>query len=352
MVTVPQNYSWRDRIADLTQRPYRLALWAVLFGLAFVAGRFWFLGLVAVLAIARGIRLRKTGGGMLAGLMGLLCVGLLVLVIYANRQENAVKSFVAQNVPVDLSLVPDGTYEGAGVGTNGDIRLSVSVADGVFENITMLDYREPVYAFDTLISAVLQHTSTDFSGIDEFVFRSRQSIRGFQTAIENALIESMPGYPAPSLLTHVATFFTANKMGRITINAFVILLIAIITFDFFLQPTLAQGTGQTLNCYNCQACVGACPVKMVAGDPFPMIMVIESRAGNYEKVAQLAKYCVGCGKCAAKCPVGASGPSIASSSYLLWKQAIRRDKRREEARLRQWPTLDALSKAQEESDEG
>ena len=36
--------------------------------------------------------------------------------------------------------------------------------------------------------------------------------------------------------------------------------------------------------------------------------------GNFEHVRELAKYCVGCGQCAAKCPAGLSGPSVAAGA--------------------------------------
>jgi len=88
-----------------------------------------------------------------------------------------------------------------------------------------------------------------------------------------------------------------------------------------LQPALVSGTGQALNCYNCQTCVGVCPVKIVDGEPYPMTMILATRLGDYEKVKRLAKYCVACSRCAGKCPVGDSGPSIAAAaiSYMRRK---------------------------------
>ena len=70
-------------------------------------------------------------------------------------------------------------------------------------------------------------------------------------------------------------------------------------------------------CYNCQTCVGACPVKMVEGAPYPMTMVLETRLGNYPRVVELARYCVGCGRCAGKCPAGISAPRLAAAAVSL-----------------------------------
>jgi ferredoxin len=292
------------------------------------------------------LRLRKTGGGWLAGAVVVVSLSFVVAHGISFKESRAVERFASANTPIDLSTIPDGTYQGIGRGNNGDVKVAVTIKAGGIADVKMLDYREAVYAYDEAIGKIIGSKTTDVQGLEGFVFRNRESLTALQNAIEEALIPTLPDYPAPGEIAKATFFITENRVGRIAINTLAILFIAIITFDFFLQPTLSKGTGQSLNCYNCQACVGACPVKMVAGDPFPMIMVIESRAGNYEKVAELAKYCVGCGKCAAKCPVGNSGPSVASSSFLLWKQEIQREKRKEQSRLRNWPTLDNLSREQ------
>ena len=133
-----------------------------------------------------------------------------------------------------------------------------------------------------------------------------------------------------------AESFYRLRKNRIALAS--LIFIILLTFDFSIQPVLAPGTGQSLNCYNCQACVGVCPVKMVDGDPFPMIMVLEARLGNFERVAELAEYCVGCGKCAAKCPIGNSGPLIASSCYVLWRDQMRRKEKEQQRMLREVPS--------------
>lgn len=343
MTSGHEPYTWKDRFAEFTSRPYRLALWAVLFGLTFVLGRFFFLFATLLFAFVRGARTYKTGGGKLILFAAFVLIAFLSLHLDAFYQSKKIEKFLNEHSSINLSRIPNGTYNGTGSGNNGDLRISVDIKDGQIENLNLLSSREPVYAFDDVIESLKGKSILDLTRSYGFVFRNKESISGISAALENALLSQLPDYPSLNRVSRATFFLSANRLGRIFINTLAILFIAIITFDFFLQPALAKGTGQSLNCYNCQACVGVCPVKMVAGDPFPMIMVIEARAGNYEKVAALAKYCVGCGKCAAKCPVGNSGPSVAGSSYLLWKQEIQREKKKEEAQLRGWPTLDKLS---------
>jgi ferredoxin len=339
-----------ERIADWTSRPYRLALWFALVGVAFVSGRVWLFLLVAAFAFARGFSGRKTGGAKLAFSVGLISLAFAALHTISFQESKNLERFMMTQVPIDLSLIPDGNYAGSARGTNGDVRVAVTVKNGAIQKADLLDYREPVYAYDDVLAKLEGATTTDFADQAGFVFRNRQSLSSLQAAIEQAVAPKLAGYPEPCKLVSATFFVTSNRAGRITINAMAIVFIAILTFDFFLQPALGRGTGQSLNCYNCQACVGVCPVKMVDGDPFPMIMVLQARAGNYDRVAELAKYCVGCGKCAAKCPVGVSGPSVASSSYLLWREEIRRENRKEMALLRKLPTLDELA-TKEDGDE-
>ena len=116
------------------------------------------------------------------------------------------------------------------------------------------------------------------------------------------------------------------RLDMTTWNALAILFCIVLVFDYTLQPVLVKGTGQALNCYNCQTCVGVCPVKIVDGEPYPMTMILAARLGDYEKVKYLSKFCVACSRCAGKCPVGDSGPSIAAAANTYLKKEKKREK--------------------------
>ncbi len=351
MAKETKAFTWKDRITEIISRPYRLAFWILLFGLAFAMGRFWFFLAFAIYAFAGGIRLKKTGAGWVSGVVIILATSFFVLHMISFGNSKEIEKYIDHHTPINVSGINDGLYTGRGQGNNGEIEVAVRVKNGKIANIETMANRDPVYAFDHVIEYLEGKSSTKINDVGGYVFRNRESVYGFIGAVENALLKARSDFPEQNKLSRATFFFTENSTGRIFLNTLAILFIAIITFDFFIQPTLAKGTGQSLNCYNCQACVGACPVKMVEGEPFPMIMVTEARAGNYEKVAGLAKYCVGCGKCASKCPVGNSGPTVAGAGYQIWKEGIVREKRNEKTLLNRRPTIDQISQKQEKARE-
>ncbi|MDP8256290.1 MAG: 4Fe-4S dicluster domain-containing protein [Candidatus Alcyoniella australis] len=326
-----------ERLRRLISRPYRLTAFAALLALAFVPGRLYILLALAVMIAAVGLRDRKRGGMALVWpLLGVLGVALLVQ-INARGDARSMAQFYEQNTPVNLTTVPDGEYFGEAAALNGPLQLELRVERGAIADVTLTRNQETAYAFDDLLAQVRGMTSTDLSGMAGFVFRNQRDTAAFQHALEDALLAGREDRPKLSPISRAAFFVSENRAGRITFNALAILFIVLLLFDFVLQPALVPGTGQSLTCYNCQACVGVCPIKMVGSDPFPMVMVLEARTGNYQHVAELAKYCVGCGKCAAKCPVGNSGPSVAAASVLQDRQRRRDEARRETARARQVP---------------
>ena len=221
------------------------------------------------------------------------------------------------NSPVKLEEVPDGTYAGEAWGANGNIKVRVDVKNHRFANLEILSHSEPIFIFDEVIKNLPKLLSTDLSDFYPLAFRGWISVDGLEHAIENAILSKNPEFPKLPQWASIIFQMTSHRPDKIAINAFFVLFIVFLAFDYALGPVLFPGTGQSLSCYNCQACVGVCPIKEVNGMPFPITMVTEARLGRFEIVKELAKYCVACGKCAGKCPVGNSAPHIAAASIII-----------------------------------
>jgi len=219
-----------------------------------------------------------------------------------------------------MSKVVDGIYEGKGKGYRGPIKVLVAVDDHSIKDIEIISYRDLAAVKATTVTQlrekILENGRIDTIRIEPDLLRGAvYTSYGFISAIEDALIKGIKDYPRESIF---ATTFLNVVIGahpdRFTVNALAIIFAVFLVFDYCLQSVLTRDTGQTLTCYNCAMCVGVCPVKMVEGYQFPMDLVLMARLGDYETVEKLSRYCVGCGRCAAKCPAGNSGPSIISAS--------------------------------------
>jgi ferredoxin len=170
-----------------------------------------------------------------------------------------------------------------------------------------------------LTEQVVRAGKPDIELVPSLIHGGPLAARGFKQAVFDALWRNVSGFPRISRISEWAYFVASNRLTLTTANVMAILFILLLVFDYSLQPVLFRDTGQSLNCYNCQVCVGACPVKAVGPHPFPMTMVLAARLGDYRLVKELSHYCVGCGQCAQKCPVGNSAPSIAAACNVLYR---------------------------------
>jgi len=143
-------------------------------------------------------------------------------------------------------------------------------------------------------------------------------------ALREAVVEAIWNEKATRRLNPVSRavlWAVGTDLSRFVFSASAVVFIIGLLFEFCLGPFLRREAGVTLPCYNCQTCVGVCPIKMVEGVPYPMTMILETRVGNYERAAELAHYCVGCSRCASRCPVGLSGALVASRALQLARAA-------------------------------
>jgi ferredoxin len=301
----------------LSSRPWRFALLAFVVALVFSGARLLTLSLMIVFLIIAAIHAFKKNSLFLTSLIALCAVGMLLHVL-SMIDTNRVRRYMAAHTPPDPASAADGIYRGIGQGPRGPTEVRVSIQNGKIRDIALGNYLDAVSidreSMDSMRNVILARNSLDLN--PDLIDRT-PAVRGFYDAVSNALWAADPGLPAVSRFTRLTYFFTSHNFSRFTFNALAIAFIVFLLFDYSLQSILWKGTGQSLVCYNCQTCVGACPVKMVEGMPYPMTMVLETRLGNYPAVVELAHYCVGCGRCAGKCPAGISAPMLAAAAVSL-----------------------------------
>jgi ferredoxin len=298
----------------LSSRPWRFAMLAFVVALIFSEARLLTLALMIIFLIVAAVGVYRKYSLFLTALLVLCGIGAIFHIISMIDAARA-REYMAMHNPPDPAAAVDGIYQGTGQGPRGPTEVYVTVEAGKIRDIRLGDYLDAISVdregIDFIRSVILARNSLDLN--PDLVDRT-PAIRGFYDAVCNALWMSDPEFPRVSRFTRLTYFFTSNHFSRFTFNAFAIVFIVFLVFDYSLQSVLRKDTGQSLVCYNCQTCVGACPIKMVEGVPYPMTMVLETRLGNYARVVDLARYCVGCGRCAGKCPAGISAPRLAAAA--------------------------------------
>ncbi|MBN2010256.1 4Fe-4S dicluster domain-containing protein [candidate division KSB1 bacterium] len=298
----------------LLQRYWRLGFMMIIVALAFVYARlivFFIFGLILFIDIIRTAIHKKT---IAWGLWIPVVLVLILLGTYYIIDYHRVVAFREANTPLSIANVIDGTYQGRGMGLRGPIIVQATVADGKLTNIKILQHQEAISSLEGVAAQFIKQNRLDADILPATVHGAIEATEGFREALTRAMWQGIPERVDFSPTTRVLHYFSQFRLDMTTWNALAILFCIVLVLDYTLQPVLVRGTGQALNCYNCQTCVGVCPVKNVDGEPYPMNMILAARLGDYEKVKYLSKYCVACSRCAGKCPVGDSGPSIAAAA--------------------------------------
>ncbi len=312
---------------SFTNRWLRLAFVLAVVALAFAGARLFALGLLYVcVAVWAFKRWREHKRGLAYVLAAALVVGV-ALYGFAAFEVWSMRAWRARHFGDAVLLAADGTYEGEGTGRRGPIKVAVTVKEQKVADFEVLEYYDTIpiasAAFDELRELLQGRADVDVDAVTGATMTSYGAVNAARDAVWKGVADA----PRLSWISKITLWFASLKVRKVTIHSLAVLFIVVLLFDYTIQAALVEGTGQTLNCMDCQTCVGACPVKRVDGKLFPMEMVLRARLGDYDEVARLMEYCVGCAKCAAKCPAGISAPSVAAAVA----QYLRKQKREDEA---------------------
>ena len=306
----------------VNSRGLRLTIYLLIAATLFPSSRFILFGAFAVTLAILWIRdYSKTGSHKIIYL--LVIVGVIIAGYFVARYD--VKTVNEERLAKSpwgsgIALVKDGAYIGQGEGFRGPIKVEVNVKDNRIRRIQTLLYPDLISVLDNEIARykqqILKKGRLERPAEPSMYRGARITLTGYIDAIESALIQGIPDYPQYSMFAaSFLNIFIGKAPNRVTLNSLAILFAVFLVFEYTLQSVLTPGTGRAINCYNCASCVGACPVKEAEGVQMPMGLVLLTRLGEYERVAELSKYCVGCARCAAKCPIGNSGPLVISAAF-------------------------------------
>lgn len=293
----------------MPSRPWRIAIATTLIAVLFPASRLILLLILAASFLIVGPAARWAKRNRLV--LVLLILGVPTLVMGVGYVLTAADR-------IDFDALRPGTYTGHGVGKNpveplevtavvgedGSLKLSVTAQSESGGRPTV------ERALAEVPAAIASARSLEVDAVSGATFTTDGIIQASRQALAEAGGAGKQPWPVLAL-----QWLTESEPSRETLFQLCIIFGIIFTLDFMISGVLVRNTGESLNCYNCQACVGVCPVGRVEDDvPLPMTMVLETRLGNYARVEELAKYCVGCARCAARCPNGISAVSTAGKA--------------------------------------
>jgi uncharacterized protein with FMN-binding domain/NAD-dependent dihydropyrimidine dehydrogenase PreA subunit len=312
---------------SLANRWLRLVVIMAVVGFAFAGARLVALGIIYVGFAVWAVKRWRDGKRGMAYLLAAALVVAVGLYGFAAFEVWNMRAWRARHFDDAVLLAEDGTYEGEGRGKRGPLKVAVTVEDHKIKDFEVVEHLDTIpiaeAAFEALRARFVGRSDADVDAVTGATMTSYGAVN----AARDAAWKGVADAPRISWLTRVVLWFASLRMAKVTLHSLAVLFIVILLFDYTIQAAVVEGTGQSLSCMDCQTCVGACPVKRVEGKLFPMEIVLRARLGDYETVARMMEYCVGCAKCAAKCPAGISAPSVAAAVA----QYLRKQKREEEA---------------------